>query len=105
MSKIAGQLLWNRVKDTLEVETKIFDTGLCQKSAAEDPNFASRVMVIPQAPLASWDSVTIGEPYMLNGTVHVALTKSQGETVEIRVLFWAPHTVVGPVDVDPYTQA
>lgn len=105
MSKVAGQLLWNRIKtDNIVGETDYrCNTGLCQKSMAEDPDFASRVMVIPQAPLSAWADVSIGEPFMTNGVVHVDFSyDGQAEAVILNVLFWAPHTVAGPVDVDLY---
>lgn len=108
MSKIAGQLLWNRVRFTLTGSTPPvpINTGLCQKSYAlgTDAGFPGRVMVIPLAPTASWTGVTMSEPYMLNGTVYVNFSYT-GEPITLNVLFWAPHTYVGPVTTDAYLDA
>lgn len=68
---------------------------------------ASRVMVIPMAPLAAWDDITHGEPYFntTTGTVHVVFTYATEGEITINVLFWDPHTMVGPGEADPYNDA
>jgi hypothetical protein len=124
MGRKAGALLWNRQHVTLTVGANNIDTGLTQLGKsfeADSPGEpilgisgvapppagtlpASRVQVIPMAPLAAWDLITISEPYFdtTTGTVHVVITLG-GQTPEtVNVLFWDPHTVVGPGDADAY---
>ena len=124
MSTKAGTLLWNRKRITLAPGDTTIDTGLTQlskiftsMSPGEPPLGvttsppgppdgalpASRVQVIPQAPLAAWNGVTHGEPFVdpATGTVKVLFTNG-GATAAINVLFWDPHTIVGPGQADTY---
>jgi hypothetical protein len=106
------------------------DTGLCQvnkafgESSSSEPPLgvsgtaapapgtlpASRVQVIPLAPTAPWALVTHSEPWYstVTNTVHVtffAPAEMAPETptdVQINVLFWDPHTEIGPGQADPY---
>lgn len=111
-----GSLLMARLRLTLPNGTTTVDTGLQQASYATDPGVdgrdpvdlppdgrGSRVMVMPEAPLLAWASITHGEPYLgTNGTVEVVFTNAGAETT-IVVLFWDPSTVPSPVSADTYT--
>lgn len=104
--KTAGQLLWNRVRtDTIPSKgsLKVY-TGLCQKSLAfgTQPDLASRTMIIPMVPLANWADITHGEPSMENGEVVVTFYNPGLVSRVVNVLFWAPHTYVGPGEADVY---
>lgn len=126
MAKKQGTLLWNRMKIVLgSFETKIVDTGLTQEnrnfadmSSGEPPLGietttpplpgtlpASRVQVIPLAPLAPWLGAFVdhGEPFFdpTTQTVKVRFTSGEGGAV-VNVLFWNPHSVLGPGDADTY---
>lgn len=116
MPQISGQLLWRRMQIYLETGTTAIDTGLCQKSLAfgTDPPMhgelpsmldpdgtPSRIQVIPMAALPSWTFVTHSEPTVSGGTVRVTFMNS-GSPVTINVLFWDPHSMVGPGDADTY---
>jgi hypothetical protein len=121
---IAGQLLLSRQRITLQpgVPTNI-DTGLTQGSLAaqsgdapvgliqatppaDGATPASRVMVVPLAPILEWGGVTHGEPYFDTdtNTVHVVFALSSESAQEINVMFWDPHTAVGPVDAETYNE-
>lgn len=65
---------------------------------------ASRVMVIPEPPTAGWTGVTHGEPYFdtASGTVKVQLRNAGGSIASLNVLFWDPHTSIGPGQADTY---
>jgi hypothetical protein len=66
---------------------------------------ASRVQVIPMAPLSKWNSVVHGEPYFNTNTntVHVRFsTTNEGSVTDLNVLFWDPHSIVGPGKADTY---
>jgi len=120
MSAKAGQLLWNRQRITLQPGTTQHNTGLQQTLLSMDPPLgisiaspgpsdgtlpASRVMVLPEAPLEPWVSglVTTGEPYLnpATGTVWVTFNVTLGP-VTINVLFWDPATIVGSGSADAY---
>jgi hypothetical protein len=127
MSTKAGALLWHRRRLTLSAGLTTVDTGLTQlnKSFANDSigepplgvaiappgppdgtTPASRVHVIPMSPIPAWTSVTHGEPFVdpATGTVKVTFnnTVSPAGPVTINVLFWDPHTIVGPGQADTY---
>ena len=125
MSTKAGTLLWNRKRITLAPGDTTIDTGLTQLSkifASMSPGEpplgvttsppgppdgtlpASRVQVIPQAPLGPWNSVTHGEPFIdpATGTVKVTFVLDSEGSVTINVLFWDPHSMVGPGQADTY---
>jgi hypothetical protein len=127
MGKKAGALLWRRERITLAPGVTTVDTGLTQltKNFADlSPNEpplgvgaappgpadgtlpASRVMVIPMAPTASWASVTHGEPFVNSTTGNVNVTfnnaVSPAAPVTINVLFWDPHALIGPGQADTY---
>jgi hypothetical protein len=129
MGNNAGQLLWSRLRITLPVigqapsETDV-DTGLTQLNqsfgadSVGEPSFgtsgvapppagtlpASRVQVIPQSPLGAWDLITHSEPYFntTTNTIHVVFFNSNVTPSIINVLFWAPHTSIGPGQADTY---
>jgi len=126
MGQKAGVLLWNRQHITLPFGITPVDTGLKQVSTSfagmslGEPSFgveiappgppdgtgpASRVQVIPMAPLGPWSLVTHGEPYLnpATGTVWVTFNNQDEGSVTINVLFWDPHSMVGPGDADLYT--
>lgn len=112
MSTKAGQLLWSRQHITLLAsQTLNVDTGLTQlntgfdNSSLDEPGFGtpSRVHVIPMAPVDQWSAVTHDEPTIgPNGTIVVTFRNQNLFSVEINVLFWDPHTAVGPGDADSY---
>jgi hypothetical protein len=127
MSNKAGQLLWNRARITLTDAVTVIDTELQQQnkafnnSSANEPPLgieiappgpadgatpASRVQVIPLAPTPDWDDVTHGEPFVdpATNTVKVSFNNltSPLVPVTINVLFWDPHTIVGPGLADTY---
>ena len=127
MSTNAGTLLWNRRRITLlpgETGITDVDTGLRQpqlafgNSSIDEPPLgisgtappvpgttpASRVEVIPQAPLSPWLSITHSEPWFntVTGTVFVTFKITSEIPLEINVLFWDPHTAVGPGQADTY---
>jgi len=124
MSRKDGALLWNRQRIALPFGVTDVDTGLTQVSktfADQSPNEPilgiistvspvpgtlppSRVHVIPLAPTLEWvPDVTHSEPYFnpMTGTVHVEFTNN-GRPVTVNVLFWDPHTLVGPGQADTY---
>jgi hypothetical protein len=82
------------------------DTGITQvnKSFAgmspSEPGFGSpsRVQVVPLVPTAAWTNITHGEPTFnaTTGTVHVLFSNPTAFAAEINVLFWDPHSEVGP---------
>lgn len=81
------------------------DTGLTQvnRGMAPDPTLAERTMVIIVPPTDNWNGITmLSDPTFdpVTQTVHVVLTANNDFTVN--VLFWVPHTLVGPVSVDTY---
>jgi len=122
----AGALLWNRRRLTLPagLDTNI-DTGLTQPNrsfesyspgepplgvvAAAPPAPgtppASRIQVVPMSPMANWALVTHGEPYLDTdtNTIHVLFTNGGQTPVNINVLFWDPHSMVGPGEADTYS--
>lgn len=113
MSKKAGQLLWSRRQLILPAGATIVDTGLTQVSKAFPPGepslgaslssppsstgVASRVAVLPQAPLSTWANITHGEPYVdpTTGNVMIQFTNGGGSAT-VNVLLVDPHTVMGP---------
>ncbi len=116
-----AQLLWSRQQLTLQVgETKDVDTGINQGTLAGLPPLgvsgtaapaagtlpASRIQVIPMAPLSKWSDGNIinGEPYWntTTGTVHVEFSNTGGSSVYFNVLFWDPHSMIGPGDAAVY---
>jgi hypothetical protein len=128
MGKNAGALLWNRRHFVLVPGITTIDTELQQVGkafAAMSPGEpplgvtalppgpadgslpASRVQVIPQAPLGPWFNVSHGEPFLdpSTGTVKVTFNNGSEGSVTINALFWNPHSVVGPGKADPYTEA
>jgi hypothetical protein len=118
---IAGQLLWSR----LHLEILGFGqsgppvvveipTGLTQlnrawnNSSSDEPDFStpSRIQVIPLAPLDPWVAgfITHTEPFLdpTSNTIHVLISNANGFEHAINVLFWDPHTVMGPGVADEY---
>jgi hypothetical protein len=116
MSAKNGQLLISRQQITLVAGANVIDTGLRQanlsfgSSSAGEPDLAARTMIIPLPASTSatgdWSLVRISaEPVVgPDGTVLVELTwtSDDPDTGTVNVLFWAPHTLVGPVDAAPY---
>jgi len=121
----AGALLWNRMRFQVLDGVIDIDTGLTQLNrsfpdyspgepplgvnAAVSPIAgtlpASRIMIIPLAPLSDWASVTHGEPYFstVTNTIHVQF--SNGVDVFVNALFWNPHSLIGPGNADTYNVA
>jgi hypothetical protein len=87
------------------------DTGITQvqkgfeNDSLGEPTFGSpsRVQVVPMAPLSAWNNVTHDEPIFdpTTGTVHVLFSNS-GAPTTINVLFWDPHSLIGPGQADTY---
>jgi hypothetical protein len=112
MSIKAGALLWNRQRIFIPLSIVPYrvGTGLTQvnKSFADmspnEPGFGdpSRIQVIPLAPTANWASISHGEPFLgANGEI-IVLFSNSGTPVEINVLFWDPHSILGPGQADTY---
>lgn len=104
-----GQLLIHRMQLSLTTGANDIDTGIQQVSQAfaPDPTLGdnagttvSRVMVVPLPPFTSWAGVTISEPFVSNGTVHVTIT-APGDTT-VMVMMWCPHTIICPMSADLY---
>lgn len=108
MGKKAAALLWNRMRAPVHDGVIDVDTGLTQPNRSfpsyslNEPDLASRIQVVPLAPLSKWAGVTHGEPYLdpITGTVHVQF--AAGADGDVNVLFWDPHSILGPGDADPY---
>lgn len=118
MGRKVDTLLWNRRR--IFVNPGVFstpiDTGLVQPNtgfANYSPNepalvsaakIGSRVQVIPMAPTSDWFTVLHGEPYIgPNGNVWVNFFAPDLEgPLPLNVLFWDPHSIVGPGDADDY---
>ncbi len=119
MGKKAGALLWNRrlltANDIPPFVVTNIDTGLAQPNqgfgdySPGEPaldkvgSIGSRIQVIPMAPVAAWASISHGEPYVdADGKIIVDLTNTSQVDVLINVLFWDPHSMVGPGDAAKY---
>ena len=126
MSKKAGNLLWRRMRITLAAGTGgefpipsrlDVDTGITQLQKGFDndslgePGFdlagagdPTRVQVVPLSPIAAWGGVTIDDPVwdLTTETMHVVFHNSATQQVEINVLFWDPHSLIGPGRADTY---
>lgn len=127
MSEKNGTLLWNRMRigpidsgATLTVDTGITQlgkgfplqspgepsmgtAGVAPPPAGTTP--ASRLHVIPLMPTSAWSGITMSEPFLntTTGTMQVAFTNnSETEVTTLNVLFWNPHSIVGPGDADTY---
>lgn len=127
-----GNLLWSRFRLTLAAGAgagNLIDTGIEQtnRSFASDSAGApalggepvmpevgvseiSRLQVIPMCSsggLAAWLGVTHGEPFAtvnIDGrtTLKVQFTNANGGPVTVNVLFWDPHTAIGPGEANAY---
>jgi hypothetical protein len=126
MSTKAGNLLWNRRRVSVGPGATNIDTGLRQANMSFDASSdgepplgisgvappaggslpASRVQVIPLAPIGEWTSAAIShsEPWFntATGTVFVTFVSGNEGQADINVLFWDPHTLMGPGDADTY---
>jgi hypothetical protein len=122
MSEKAGALLWNRMRVEFPPNTGSVDvdTGLTQVTqsfAGMSPNEPplssglqpSRVQVIPLAPTANWAGILHTEPVLdpatgtIHVTFHIALTPEPPfQLPPLNVLFWNPHSIVGPGEADFY---
>lgn len=115
----AGALLWNRQQITVlpgqGLPANLIDTGLAQvnKNFADQSvgepainaagTIGSRIQVLPLAPLSAWTGITHGEPFLdTDGKIKVQFD-NVGQTQVLNVLFWNPHSIVGPGDADLYT--
>lgn len=130
MSTKAGTLLWRRMKVTVPSSGVIdVNTGLIQQTKNfpdQSPNEpplgrtalvspppgatpASRIHVIPLAPITQWLGVFHAEPYVstVTNTIHLAFSDvaAQPQVHNINVMFWDPHSVVGPGHADTYNIA
>jgi hypothetical protein len=107
----AGTLLWNRQRIDLPAGgPTAIDTGLIQVNQSfagmspDEPGLTQRVQVIPMAPTNKWSTVTHSEPYIgPNGKVWVDFTNfNEGSISDLNVLFWDPHSMVGPGQAETY---
>jgi hypothetical protein len=119
MAEKAGALLWNRVYKQLAEGTQTVNTGLKQPNTgfgdyspgepplagSPDPGgVGSRIQVIPMSPLTAWAGVRHGEPQVNeDGEVEVTFEIPDGGRL-LNVLFWDPHSMIGPGAADPYTE-
>ncbi len=63
----------------------------------------SRIQVVPLAPLPDWDLILAhSEPFVDAETGEVWVYFETQAPVELNVLFWDPHSIVGPGDADFY---
>lgn len=110
MSKIAGQLLWNRVHiavpamedqtpGVLTVNTEIAQVN---KAFGTDPGMALRIQIIPLAPTYPWTYLTHTDPVLVNGQYQVTFTNTNVQPAIVNVLFWDPHSHIGPGTSVPY---
>jgi hypothetical protein len=71
-------------------------------------NVGSRIQVIPMAKPSQWGGVEHSEPYVdpADGKIYVnflvPLPPEFAVPVTLNVLFWDPHSIVGPGDADKY---
>lgn len=118
MGKKAGFLMWNRMRITInantavEVDTELAQpTGSFQNMSTDEPRInqftgssgtiGSRIQVIPLAPLIAWQNIVHSEPFLsADGKIKVLFTNTGQSNVTINVLFWNPHSLVGPGDSD-----
>lgn len=123
----AGTLLWNRQRISLAAGVTQVNTGLTQvgrafnnMSPSEPPLGvttappgpadgtppASRIQVIPMSPIPAWTTITHGEPYVnpATNTIFVAFNNSDEAAADINVLFWDPHSLIGPGEADTYNE-
>lgn len=128
MSTKAGALHWNRRHLVLTPDQVLdVDTGLQQvnqnwgaNSDNEPPlgiagvapppggaTPASRVQVMPMAPTIPWQAIVHSEPWLntATGTVFVTFTNTSEGQQEFNVLFWDPHTSIGPGQAQTYNPA
>lgn len=121
----AGALLWNRMAITLNQGFTSIDTGLRQPNKSfpgYSPNEpplgveaappgppdgtlpASRIQVIPMSPTSPWTDITHGEPFVnpATGTVWVTFSNANKTPAFVNVLFWDPHSILGPGQADTY---
>jgi hypothetical protein len=65
----------------------------------------SRIMVIPLPPIAPWVQVAIPTEPFFNpntGTVNIVLANGGLLPVQLNLLVWDPHSIVGPGQADVY---
>jgi hypothetical protein len=116
MSTKQGNLLWRRMRlHITQGGDFTVDTGIRQASQnfeAGDPVLngtlliPSRLMVIPLVPLDLWADIIFDEPAIdpVTHTVHVTFHVNGvvREPFDINVLFWDPHSKVGPGQAQTY---
>jgi hypothetical protein len=90
------------------------DTGLTQVNQSfpdmspEEPGFGvgdSRIQVVPMSPIPLWTNITHSEPFIdpVTGTIFVTFTNNGvGDVSNLNVLFWDPHSAIGPGEADTY---
>lgn len=116
MSKRSGTLLWRRMQfgslflDGLEHD---IDTGLTQVGQALGPDEPpidgnigpSRIMVLVLQQFIPTANIQLKrQPFIdpVTNTVHVLLQNTGDPTQGVSILFWDPHTLIGPGQADPY---
>ncbi len=98
MPIVSGQRLWNRQQINVPVGSTDVPHGLLQQNLSIDPSLAASIMVIPLPPTGNWANITTGEP---TASI-VPFSNSGGGNVDLNVLFWLPHTMMGPGDAAAY---
>jgi len=103
----AGHLLLSRRALMLSPGTNLINTGICQTdhALAPDPGVAERLVVQPLPPLSSWvfaSIMLVSQPRWVGKTIEVELINQTNSTIGVNVLFWVPHSSIGPISADPY---
>lgn len=131
MSLKAGSFLWRRMRLTLDAGTTLGPSTVSVNTGLRQPNLdfptysvgepslgtggvappadgtppASRIQVVPLGPtMTGWASVAHSEPYLntTTNTINVTFTNAAFTEVTINVLFWDPHSIIGPGAADTY---
>lgn len=94
-------LLWNRRYITLVTGANTVATGLT-KGYDPDTDLDERTMVIIQPPTHLWSSRPITHGNVGAVTPGQVVITLAGASTSVMVLFWAPHTLIGPGAAVPY---
>jgi hypothetical protein len=78
---------------TLELGSNLIDPGVINDLSPEN------LMIIPLPPEGAWTSVDIGSPPT---ATQVELVNLGTSVVTVNVFFFAPHSIIGVVQADPY---
>lgn len=104
MALQAGNLLINRRHLTLAAGVTSITTGIKVSSNNLDPQLPARLMVLVMPPTSNWNAINaMSEPYMSGTDLIVDFSCTSATT--INVLFFLPHSIIGPVSADDYAVA